>query len=69
MPAIKDLQHKITVVTGVGTEVGRAPTLVFARKGVDLVIADLSKNRQSGGWCITLGTTKLTRQVDASNLC
>ena len=69
MPGIKDLRGKVTVITGAGSGIGRATALAFARKGADLVIADLSEERlnQVAGEIKALGARALTRTVDVSN--
>ena len=69
MPGIKDLRDKVTVITGAGSGIGRATALAFARKGADLVIADISEERlaQVAGEIKVLGAHVLTRKVDVSN--
>ena len=45
MPGIKDLNGKITVITGAGSAIGRATALAFAKEGAILVISDIHKER------------------------
>ncbi len=45
MAGIKHLKDKVVVITGAGSGIGRLTALAFARKGADLVIADLSEER------------------------
>ena len=45
MPGIKNLEGKITVITGAGSTIGRATARAFAKEGAILVISDKHKDR------------------------
>src|ERR1700720_2496739 len=45
------LQHKVAIVTGAGSGIGRATTLLFAREGARLVLNDI--DRQGLGTVLT----------------
>lgn len=68
MAGIRDLRNKVTVITGAGSGIGRLTALEFARKGADLVIADLSEERLAdvAKEIKALGVRVLTRKVDVS---
>ncbi|MDD3249832.1 MAG: SDR family NAD(P)-dependent oxidoreductase [Smithellaceae bacterium] len=68
MSGIKDLRNKVTVITGAGSGIGRATALAFARKGADIVIADLNEEKLAAvaDEITAAGARVLTRKVDVS---